>query len=61
MMEFQHSKVLICSLYGHAGDVNGRALIFEAAAFAHLCDVPWIILGDFNATEDSQDVAPLFS
>ena len=27
----------------------------------NLCDVPWIILGDFNATEDSQDVAPLFS
>ena len=62
MMEFQHSKVLICSLYGHAGDVNRRrALISKAAAFAHTCDVPWVILGDFNTTEDSQDVAPLLA
>ena len=62
MMEFQHSKVLICSLYGHAGDVNRRrALISKAAAFAHTCDVLWVILGDFNTTEDSQDVAPLLA
>ena len=58
-VQHRSDKVLIGSAYGHASDPEARRNFFkELFAFLHHAGLPWILLGDFNTTDEESDLLP---
>lgn len=53
---------MIGSIYGHASDSDDRSRLFsETLEFLNSSGLPWILLGDYNATEEDQEISPFLA